>query len=35
MLGPRHFTVGQTVDVYARSKGKGFMGVVKRFGFKG
>lgn len=34
-LGVRHLTVGQWVDVQARSKGKGFQGVIKRFGFKG
>lgn len=35
MLGVRHFTVGQFIDVQARSKGKGFQGVMKRFGFQG
>ena len=34
-LGVRHLTVGQWVDVQARSKGKGFQGVMKRFGFSG
>ena len=35
MIGVRHFTVGQYVDVTGRTKGKGFMGVVKAWGFKG
>jgi len=35
MIGARHFTVGQFVDVQARSKGKGFQGVMKRWGFSG
>jgi len=30
-----HFVVGQFLDVRARSKGKGFQGVMKRWGFKG
>ncbi|MFQ5492852.1 MAG: 50S ribosomal protein L3 [Candidatus Dojkabacteria bacterium] len=29
------FEVDETVDVTGRSKGKGFQGVVKRYGFKG
>jgi large subunit ribosomal protein L3 len=29
------FTAGEKVDVTARSKGRGFQGVVKRHGFKG
>jgi large subunit ribosomal protein L3 len=29
------FKVGELVDVIGRSKGKGFQGVVKRYGFKG
>lgn len=35
MIGVRHFTVGQYVDITAKTKGKGFMGVVKAWGFKG
>ena len=35
MLGVRHFTVGQFVDVQAKSKGRGFQGVMKRWGFSG
>jgi large subunit ribosomal protein L3 len=34
-LGPDVFEAGQTVDVTATSKGKGFSGVMKRHGFKG
>lgn len=34
-LLPSHFTVGQFVDVKSVSKGKGFAGVMKRWGFKG
>lgn len=30
-----YFAVGQLVDVVAKSKGKGFAGVMKRHGFKG
>jgi large subunit ribosomal protein L3 len=30
-----HFVPGQLVDVTATSKGKGFAGVMKRYGFKG
>lgn len=32
-LGPRHFDVGQWVDVQATSKGKGFAGTIKRWNF--
>ena len=32
-LGPRHFKLGQFVDVQAVSKGKGTQGVVKRWNF--
>lgn len=32
-LGPRHFKLGQCVDVKATSKGKGTQGVVKRWNF--
>lgn len=32
---PSHFVPGQLVDVQAISKGKGFAGVMKRWGFKG
>lgn len=35
MVGVRHFTPGQFIDVKAKSKGKGFQGVVARWGFKG
>lgn len=35
LLGPRHFHVGQFVDVQATSKGKGFQGVMKRWNFSG
>lgn len=35
MVGVRHFSVGQFVDVEARSRGKGFQGVMERWGFKG
>lgn len=35
MLGARHFTVGQCVDIQSRSKGKGTQGVMERWGFKG
>lgn len=34
-LSATHFTPGQFVDVRARSRDKGFQGVVKRWGFKG
>ena len=33
MLGPRHFRVGQFVDVKSRSKGKGTAGTIKRWNF--
>lgn len=32
-LGPRHFKIGQFVDVKATSKGKGYQGVIKRWNF--
>lgn len=35
MIGARHFTVGQFVDIKAKSKGKGFAGVMKRWNFDG
>ena len=35
MLGVRHFTPGQLVDVSGKTKGKGTTGVMKRFNFKG
>lgn len=31
----RHFMVGQFIDVHGTSKGKGFQGVMKRYGFGG
>jgi len=31
----RHFMVGQYIDVHGQSKGKGFQGVMKRYGFGG
>lgn len=34
-LKPSHFSVNQSVDIRAVSKGKGFAGVMKRYGFKG
>jgi large subunit ribosomal protein L3 len=34
-LGPESFSVGDTVRVSANSKGRGFAGVVKRWGFAG
>jgi len=34
-LSAIHFVPGQTVDVVANSIGKGFQGVMKRWGFKG
>jgi large subunit ribosomal protein L3 len=34
-VGAAVFEVGQLVDVTARSKGKGFAGVMKRHGFRG
>ncbi|CDW71541.1 ribosomal protein l3 containing protein [Stylonychia lemnae] len=35
MLGPRHFKIGQLVDVKSVSIGKGFQGVMKRWNFSG
>ena len=35
MIGVRHFTPGQYVDVTSKSKGKGFQGVMQRWGFRG
>ena len=35
MVGIRHFTPGQFVSIQAKSKGKGFQGVMQRWGFKG
>ena len=35
MLSPRHFQIGQYVDVKAISIGKGFQGVMKRWNFSG
>jgi len=35
LVGVTRFEVGQMVDVIGISKGKGFQGVVKRFGFHG
>ena len=35
LIGVTRFEVGQMVDVIGISKGKGFQGVVKRFGFHG
>jgi large subunit ribosomal protein L3 len=35
VLDVRHFRVGQLVDVAGISKGKGFAGVMKRWGFAG
>ncbi|ODQ67790.1 translation protein [Nadsonia fulvescens var. elongata DSM 6958] len=35
LLPPSYFEVGKYVDVRAHSKGKGFQGVMKRWGFKG
>jgi len=34
-LGPRHFRIGQFVDVQATSIGKGFAGTMKRWNFDG
>ncbi|KAL9647507.1 hypothetical protein ABK040_006867 [Willaertia magna] len=34
-LTARHFVPGQYVDITARSKGKGFAGVMKKYGFGG
>ena len=35
VLGPEVFAVGDVVDVLGTTKGKGFQGVVKRYGFRG
>lgn len=35
VIGVEQFSAGQFVDVIGKSKGKGFQGVVKRFGFAG
>lgn len=32
-LGPRHFKIGQLVDVTSTSKGKGYQGTIKRWNF--
>jgi large subunit ribosomal protein L3 len=34
-LGPRHFRIGQLVDVQSLSKGKGYQGPMKRWNFSG
>lgn len=34
-LRAQHFVAGQKVDVCGTSKGKGFQGGMKRWGFKG
>ena len=34
-VGVRHYTVGQKVDIIGKTKGKGTMGAMKRWGFKG
>ena len=34
-LGPRHFSIGQFVDVKSISKGKGYQGTMKRWNFSG
>ncbi|MES1909694.1 MAG: hypothetical protein MHM6MM_002395 [Cercozoa sp. M6MM] len=34
-LSVRQFTVGQKVETFSKSKGKGFQGVMKRWGFAG
>ena len=34
-ISAAHFVAGQKVDVAAHSKGKGFSGVMRRYGFKG
>ena len=34
-LSPRHFQIGQFVDVQAISKGKGYQGTMKRWNFDG
>lgn len=35
LIPAEHFKPGQFVDVRAKSKGKGFQGVMKRWGFGG
>lgn len=35
ILSPKWFAVGQYVDVWAKNKGKGFQGGMKRWGFGG
>jgi large subunit ribosomal protein L3 len=35
VLSARHFVPGQFVDIAGTSKGKGFQGVMKRWGFGG
>lgn len=35
VIGPRHFKIGQFVDVKSVSIGKGFAGVMKRWNFDG
>lgn len=35
MIGIRHFTPGQFVDIQGKSKGKGFQGAMQRWGFRG
>lgn len=35
MIGVRHYTPGQYVDVIGKTKGKGFQGVMQRWGFRG
>ena len=34
-ISAKHFLPGQYVDVQALTKGRGFAGVMKRWGFKG
>ncbi|XP_059471364.1 large ribosomal subunit protein uL3m [Neocloeon triangulifer] len=34
-LSPLHFQVGDRIDVFGRTKERGFQGVMKRWGFKG
>ncbi|XP_065353618.1 large ribosomal subunit protein uL3m [Cloeon dipterum] len=34
-LSPLHFKVGDHIDVFGRTKERGFQGVMKRWGFKG
>jgi large subunit ribosomal protein L3 len=35
VISPRHFTVGQFVDIKGKTRGKGFQGAMQRWGFKG